>query len=106
MQETWEKETTNTEIEGILFIHHGNPKETKKYGGVSIALSKQAKAAWKRAGQPAPILPPPTAEATRIMAIELSFQDRKQKTSKYFSLHVTCRTLNLQMKNTTIHLNN
>ena len=46
IQETWEKQSTNMEVDGILFLNSGNPTDSRKYGGVSIALSRQAQIAW------------------------------------------------------------
>ena len=79
MQETWEKDNKSIEVEGCLFISNGNETTTRKRGGVGAALSPAAVKAWKKAGQPEPIRPPPVAEATRTMAIELHFEDSKRK---------------------------
>ena len=66
----------------------------KKNGGVSIALSKSAQKAWKRAGQPDPIRPGWVAKIARNIGLELHFLDSKKKIIKLFviSTYLPCST--------------
>ena len=99
IQETWmSEEKGETLIDDVLFISYGcekEPDETRaKNGGVSIALSKSAQKAWKRAGQPDPIRPGRVAKTARNIGLELHFLDSKKKIIKLFviSTYLPCST--------------
>lgn len=99
IQETWmSEEKGETLIDDVLFISYGcekEPNETRaKNGGVSIALSKSAQKAWKRAGQPDPIRPGRVAKTARNIGLELHFLDSKKKIIKLFviSTYLPCST--------------
>jgi len=92
------KEGGETTIDDVLFLSHGYKKEQDESGnangGVSIALSKVAQKAWKRAGQPDPIRSRKVARTARNIGLELHFLDSKKKIIKLLviSTYLPCST--------------
>jgi hypothetical protein len=83
---------TGHKINNVLFLSHGAQSSNCTKGGVGIVLSPLAILAWKLAGQPEPICPGKNAGATRVMALELHFQDNANKATKLFviSAYLPC----------------
>ncbi len=80
LQETWMVKTWRREINGITVLHHGPDKSdcNRGRGGLAIFLNKEATRAWKDAGektyQPGCI----ADTTTRIMGIQLVFQEKRK----------------------------
>ena len=78
VQETWETQNTEIEIDGCYLIGSGTETNSRSHGGVSIALCPKATKAWKKAGKD-PLRFPVLAEATRTIVLELLFSDARGK---------------------------
>jgi Endonuclease-reverse transcriptase len=84
-QETWDKDDTTTEIEGVLFLSNGATckNNNRRHGGCGIVLSKKAAAGWKLAGQPDPIKPGLIANSIRNIGVEIHLPDKRGKILKF-----------------------
>ena len=51
VQETWETQNTEIEIDGCYLIGSGTETNSRSHGGISIALCPKATKAWKKAGK-------------------------------------------------------
>jgi hypothetical protein len=106
-QETWENNDTTTKLNNTLFFSHGDNADNREKGGVGIILSPKAVNAWKRAGQPDPIRPGKIVGNTRIMAMELHFEDNAKQICKIFFItaYLPCSSyLDEEYENSLRHL--
>ena len=84
-QETWrhgkEKEAESIVVNDTQIFLHGtveqDPKNKRGSGGVAVFLSRTARQAWDKAGNPEPTLGGAAPDHARFMGIKLHFETKK-----------------------------